>query len=114
ARSVGACSHEAREGTRGGRPGKGAVRREAQRRSSGDGARLGTRRYSRRLGGPTMARRLAPGVGPRVHERANTRLDGVLDFVAFAARPMPLLTLLDEAPRRIVSLLEAEVCSLYL
>jgi phosphotransferase system enzyme I (PtsP) len=52
--------------------------------------------------------------GPRVHERGNKRLDGVLDFLAFAARPMPLLTLLDEAPRRIVNLLEAEVCSLYL
>ena len=51
---------------------------------------------------------------PRVHERGNKRLDGVLDFVAFAARPMPLLTLLDEAPRRIVGALEAEVCSLYL
>ena len=63
---------------------------------------------------PKTARRIAPTAGPRVHERGNKRLDGVLDFVAFAARPMPLLTLLDEAPRRIVSLLEAEVCSLYL
>jgi phosphotransferase system, enzyme I, PtsP len=52
--------------------------------------------------------------GPKVHERGNKRLDGVLDFVAFAVRPMPLLRLLDEAPRRIVELLEAEVCSLYL
>ncbi|MGA3120592.1 MAG: phosphoenolpyruvate-utilizing N-terminal domain-containing protein [Polyangiaceae bacterium] len=50
---------------------------------------------------------------PRVHSPGNRRLDGVLDFVAFAARPMPLLTLLDEAPRRIASLLEADVCSLY-
>ena len=58
--------------------------------------------------------RIDRGVGPRVHERGNKRLDGVLDFLAFAARPMPLLTLLDEAPRRIVNLLEAEVCSLYL
>jgi phosphotransferase system enzyme I (PtsP) len=64
--------------------------------------------------GLKMSRRTPPTVGPRVHERGNKRLDGVLDFVAFAARPMPLLTLLDEAPRRIVSLLEAEVCSLYL
>ncbi len=60
-----------------------------------------------------MTRRMTPAAGPRVHERGNKRLDGVLDFVAFAARPMPLLTLLDEAPRRIVALLEAEVCSLY-
>ncbi|MGD0678010.1 MAG: GAF domain-containing protein [Polyangiaceae bacterium] len=50
---------------------------------------------------------------PRVHARGNRRLDGVLDFVAFAAHSMPLVTLLDEAPRRIVSLLEANVCSLY-
>jgi phosphotransferase system enzyme I (PtsP) len=49
-----------------------------------------------------------------VHARGNKRLDGVLDFVAFAARPMPLLTLLDEAPRRIATLFEAHVCSLYL
>src|ERR1700722_8952705 len=61
-----------------------------------------------------MARRTTRAVGPTVHERGNKRLDGVLDFVAFAARPMPLLTLLDEAPRRIVALLETEVCSLYL
>jgi phosphotransferase system enzyme I (PtsP) len=49
-----------------------------------------------------------------VHQRGNPRLDGVLDFVAFTARPMPLLTLLDEAPRRVASLLRADVCSLYL
>ncbi len=60
-----------------------------------------------------MTRRMTRPAGPRVHERGNKRLDGVLDFVAFAARPMPLLTLLDEAPRRIVALFEAEVCSLY-
>lgn len=51
---------------------------------------------------------------PRVHNRGNKRLDGVLDFVAFAARPMPLVTLLDEAPRRIAAIFEADVCSLYL
>jgi phosphotransferase system, enzyme I, PtsP len=61
----------------------------------------------------SMTRRMTHPAGPRVHERGNKRLDGVLDFVAFAARPMPLLTLLDEAPRRIVALFEAEVCSLY-
>jgi phosphotransferase system enzyme I (PtsP) len=61
-----------------------------------------------------MARRTTGAVGPTVHERGNKRLDAVLDFVAFAVRPMPLLTLLDEAPRRILGLLEAEVCSLYL
>jgi phosphotransferase system enzyme I (PtsP) len=49
-----------------------------------------------------------------VHERGDKRLDAVLDFVAFTARPMPLLTLLDEAPRRIAVTLGADVCSLYL
>jgi phosphotransferase system enzyme I (PtsP) len=51
---------------------------------------------------------------PKIHVRGNKRLDGVLDFVAFAAKPMPLVTLLDEAPRRIASIFEADVCSLYL
>jgi len=51
---------------------------------------------------------------PRVYERGNKRLDGVIDLVAFTARPMPLLTLLDEAPRRVAAVLEADVCSLYL
>jgi len=49
-----------------------------------------------------------------VHQRGDKRLDAVLDFVAFTARPMPLLTLLDEAPRRIAVILGADVCSLYL
>src|SRR5579859_2802761 len=48
-----------------------------------------------------------------IHSPGNKRLDGVLDFVAFAARPMPLLRLLDEAPRRVAALLGADVCSLY-
>jgi phosphotransferase system enzyme I (PtsP) len=51
---------------------------------------------------------------PTVHEAGNKRLDAVLDFVAFTARPMPLVTLLDEAPRRIAVMLGASVCSLYL
>src|SRR5262245_7982014 len=50
----------------------------------------------------------------RVHAPGNRRLDAVLDFVAFAARPMPLVTLLDEAPRRIAAICGADVCSLYL
>jgi len=49
-----------------------------------------------------------------VHAPGDKRLDAVLDFVAFTARPMPLLTLLDEAPRRIAVTLGADVCSLYL
>jgi phosphotransferase system enzyme I (PtsP) len=56
----------------------------------------------------------APPLRPKVHERGNKRLDAVIDFVAFTARPMPLVTLLDEAPARIAALLEADVCSLYL
>ncbi|MGH7295274.1 MAG: GAF domain-containing protein [Polyangiaceae bacterium] len=54
-----------------------------------------------------------PRSRPHVYERGDRRLDAVLDFVAFTARPMPLLTLLDEAPRRIAVILEVEVCSLY-
>jgi phosphotransferase system enzyme I (PtsP) len=50
---------------------------------------------------------------PKVHGRGNKRLDAVLEFVAFAARPMPLVTLLDEAPRRIAAVFEADVCSVY-
>jgi phosphotransferase system enzyme I (PtsP) len=50
----------------------------------------------------------------RVHQRGDKRLDAVLDFVAFTARPMALLTLLDEAPRRVAEMLTADVCSLYL
>ena len=55
-----------------------------------------------------------PGGRVTVHPRGNKRLDGVLDFVAFAAKPMPLVSLLDEAPARIASIFGAEVCSLYL
>ncbi len=51
---------------------------------------------------------------PKVHGRGNIRLDGVLDFATFAAKPMPLVTLLDEAPRRIAEIFAADVCSLYL
>ena len=54
------------------------------------------------------------GGAPIVHNRGNKRLDGVLDFLAFAARPMPLVSLLDEAPQRIAAIFEADVCSLYL
>lgn len=50
----------------------------------------------------------------KVHGPGKKRLDAVLDFVAFAARPMPLVTLLDEAPKRIVTIFGADVCSLYL
>jgi phosphotransferase system enzyme I (PtsP) len=55
-----------------------------------------------------------PPARPRVHAPGDERLDGVIDFVAFAARPMPLGKLLDDAPPRIARLLGAQVCSLYL
>ena len=51
------------------------------------------------------------GAKPKVHGVGNARLDGVLEFVAFAAKPMPLLTLLDEGPRRIALIFEADVHS---
>lgn len=50
----------------------------------------------------------------RVHSRGNQRLDALLDFLAFAARPMPLVSLLDNAPQRITSIFDADVCSIYL
>ncbi len=50
----------------------------------------------------------------KVHGRGNPRLDRVLDFLAFAAKPMPLVTLLDGGPRRIAEIFDAAVCSLYL
>jgi phosphotransferase system enzyme I (PtsP) len=60
-----------------------------------------------------MARSLERRPRPRVHGRGNKRLDAIIDFAAFAARPMPLSTLLDEAPPRIATLLGSDVCSLY-
>jgi phosphotransferase system enzyme I (PtsP) len=51
---------------------------------------------------------------PHVHARGSARLDAVIEYVRFAARPMPLVTLLDEAPRRIAAIFGAEICSLYL
>ena len=44
--------------------------------------------------------------------RHNERLEATLDFAAFASRPMPLVSLLDEAPRRIATILRADVCSI--
>ncbi|HSN97732.1 MAG TPA: GAF domain-containing protein [Candidatus Nanopelagicales bacterium] len=49
-----------------------------------------------------------------VHERGHARLDQVIDFVSFVAKPMPLSLLLDEAPQRIAAILGADVASLYL
>ena len=50
----------------------------------------------------------------RFHARGEGRLDQVLDFVHFVAKPMPLSLLLDEAPRRIAEIVGADVASLYL
>lgn len=52
----------------------------------------------------------------RIHARGEGagRLDRVLDFVQFVAKPMPLSVLLDEAPRRIAAIVGADIASLYL
>ncbi len=42
------------------------------------------------------------------------RLEATIEFAAFASRPMPLVSLLDEAPRRIATILRADICSIYL
>jgi len=53
-------------------------------------------------------------VSPRIHGRGGQRLDDIMDFVSFAARSIPLTTMLDEAPRRIARIVAADVASLYL
>lgn len=50
----------------------------------------------------------------RIHACGDTRLDRVIDYLAFVAKPMPLSLLLDEAPLRIAVILGAQVASLYL
>lgn len=51
---------------------------------------------------------------PRIHAPGAGRLDRVLDFVAFVSSPLPLSELLDEAPRMIASIIEADVALLFL
>jgi phosphotransferase system enzyme I (PtsP) len=51
---------------------------------------------------------------PKIHARGAGRLDAVLELVAFAARPCPLTTSLDELPGRIARVFGADVCSIYL
>jgi len=51
---------------------------------------------------------------PRVHVPGEARLDRVLDFVSFVSKPMPLPVLLDEAPKRIAAIVQADIASLYL
>src|SRR3954463_1882712 len=60
-----------------------------------------------------LAPATAQGV-PKIHGRGEKRLDMVLDFVSFVAKPMPLSLLLDEAPKRIAAIVGADVASLYL
>jgi len=50
----------------------------------------------------------------KIHGAGEVKLDQLLDFVRFVAKPMPLTLLLDEAPRRIASIIRADVASLYL
>jgi phosphotransferase system enzyme I (PtsP) len=50
----------------------------------------------------------------RIHARGEGRLDHVLEFVHFVAKPMPLSLLLDETPRRIAEIVGADIASLYL
>ena len=52
--------------------------------------------------------------GRRILGRDDERLEATLEFATFASRPMPLVSLLDEAPRRIAQILRADVCSIYL
>jgi phosphotransferase system enzyme I (PtsP) len=72
------------------------------------------------MDGMALSRQYSPAVAERgqgrhkVHGRGDPRLDAILDFLAFAAKDTPLVALLDEAPRRVASMFEAEVCSLYL
>ncbi len=50
---------------------------------------------------------------PAGTEVRSPRLDAVLEFVKLSARSMPLVDLLDEAPRGISRALRADICSLY-
>lgn len=52
--------------------------------------------------------------GATIHASGDAKLDQLLEFVGFVARPMPLTLLLDEAPRKIASIVRADVASLYL
>ena len=48
-----------------------------------------------------------------IHAREK-RLDQLLEFVGFVAKPMPLSLLLDEAPKKIAAIVGADIASLYL
>src|SRR5262245_46665234 len=58
---------------------------------------------------PTKSQPPPPGTAPaKIHAR-EARLDRVLEFVTFVAKPMPLSLLLDEAPKKIASIVKADV-----
>lgn len=50
----------------------------------------------------------------RVHTEGQARLDRVLEYVSFVASPLPLMQLLDEAPKRIAEIVSADVALLFL
>lgn len=54
-----------------------------------------------------------PSLGPPA-SRGESRLDHVIDYVSFVAKSIPLSVLLDEAPKRISALVQADVVSLFL
>jgi phosphotransferase system enzyme I (PtsP) len=66
--------------------------------------------------GPIDSMAPPPPVGGKalIHGKGELRLDRVLDFVSFVTKPMPLSLLLDEAPKRIASIVQADLVSLYL
>lgn len=51
---------------------------------------------------------------PHVYAKGDARLDELLELLSFAAKPMPLVRLLDDLPRRLARLFGAAVCSVYL
>jgi phosphotransferase system enzyme I (PtsP) len=53
-------------------------------------------------------------IGATIHAPGEAKLDELIDFVRFVVKPIPLTLLLDEAPRRIASIVKADVASLYL
>ncbi|MBK9261547.1 MAG: GAF domain-containing protein [Polyangiaceae bacterium] len=58
----------------------------------------------------------APSSRPSIvpPSRTESRLDHVLEFVSFVAKSIPLSVLLDEAPKRISTIVQADVVSLFL
>jgi phosphotransferase system enzyme I (PtsP) len=64
---------------------------------------------------PRTSKPKAEATAARIHGGGgDARLDGVLEFVSFVTRPMPLALLLDEAPKKIATIVGADIASLYL